>query len=189
MLKLASPSSTVHFTSLSPISCQTLPSILDRSAGPSSASYKVTSDTILQMLASSNPPTPISAVCLLDPRAEKPLAPEDRHLFKYFLFGGILGDDPPRYRTGELKKMGFEGRHLGDIQMTTDTALGVTKLVVDDGIPLDQIPYVVCTETLVFRGRCSPSGSSSRRITRPSRSTQKNPSKCRSVSHLRLTVD
>lgn len=27
--------------------------------------------------------------------------------------------------------------------MTTDTALGVTKLVVDDKIPLDKIPYVV----------------------------------------------
>ena len=28
--------------------------------------------------------------------------------------------------------LGFPTRHLGPIQMTTDTALGVTKLVVDD---------------------------------------------------------
>ena len=28
--------------------------------------------------------------------------------------------------------------------MTTDTALGVTKLVVRDGVPLDQIRYIVC---------------------------------------------
>lgn len=28
--------------------------------------------------------------------------------------------------------------------MTTDTAVGVTKLVVEDKIPLDKIPYVVC---------------------------------------------
>jgi len=26
--------------------------------------------------------------------------------------------------------------------MTTDTALGVTKLVVEDGIPLSRIPYI-----------------------------------------------
>lgn len=42
------------------------------------------------------------------------------------------GDDPPRDRTGELRVMGFPGRHLGPTQMTTDTALGVTKLVVHD---------------------------------------------------------
>lgn len=42
------------------------------------------------------------------------------------------GDDPPRDRTGELRALGFPTRHLGPIQMTTDTALGVTKLVVHD---------------------------------------------------------
>lgn len=42
------------------------------------------------------------------------------------------GDDPPRDRTAELRNLGFPGRRLGPVQMTTDTALGVTKLVVDD---------------------------------------------------------
>ena len=28
--------------------------------------------------------------------------------------------------------LGFPGRHLGPVQMTTDTALGVTKIVVQD---------------------------------------------------------
>lgn len=56
---------------------------------------------------------------------------------------GILGDDPPRDRTGELRILGFPNRHLGPVQMTTDTALGVTKKVVVDKIPLDKIPYVV----------------------------------------------
>ena len=42
------------------------------------------------------------------------------------------GDDPPRDRTGELRKHGFPTRHLVPVQMTTDTALGVTKKVVDD---------------------------------------------------------
>lgn len=42
------------------------------------------------------------------------------------------GDDPPRDRTSELRQLGFPSRHLGPMQMTTDTALGVTKRVVDD---------------------------------------------------------
>ena len=53
------------------------------------------------------------------------------------------GDDPPRDRTGELRILGFPTRHLGSIQMTTDTALGVTKLVVQDQIQLNDIPYIV----------------------------------------------
>nr|GAT58464.1 predicted protein [Mycena chlorophos] len=76
-------------------------------------------------------------------KAEKGLAPEDGDgEFEWFLFGGILGDDPPRDRTSELRVLGFPTRHLGPVQMTTDTALGVTKKVVHDKIPLDKIPYV-----------------------------------------------
>lgn len=33
-------------------------------------------------------------------------------------------------RTSELRKKGFEGRRLGPVQMTTDTAVRVTRLVV-----------------------------------------------------------
>ena len=35
-------------------------------------------------------------------------------------------------RTGELRKLGFAGRRLGPLQMTTDTAVNVTKRVVED---------------------------------------------------------
>ena len=35
-------------------------------------------------------------VCLLDPKGEKDLSPQDGEQFDVFLFGGILGDDPPR---------------------------------------------------------------------------------------------
>lgn len=35
-------------------------------------------------------------VCLLDPSAKTELCPEDGDKFDVFLFGGILGDDPPR---------------------------------------------------------------------------------------------
>lgn len=37
-----------------------------------------------------------SKVCLLDPKAETELKPSDGAQFDVFLFGGILGDDPPR---------------------------------------------------------------------------------------------
>ncbi|KEZ45204.1 hypothetical protein SAPIO_CDS2664 [Scedosporium apiospermum] len=82
-----------------------------------------------------------SRVCLLDPSAAKDLSPEDGKTFDVFLFGGILGDDPPRDRTSELREKGFEGRRLGPKQMTTDTAVRVTRIVVQDKIPLDKIPY------------------------------------------------
>ena len=37
----------------------------------------------------------------------------------------------------EGDQLGFPGRHLGSVQMTTDTALGVTKrVVVDKGASL-----------------------------------------------------
>ncbi|KAK7427856.1 hypothetical protein QQZ08_005629 [Neonectria magnoliae] len=81
-------------------------------------------------------------VCLLDPSAAKDLSPEDGKAFDAFLFGGILGDDPPRDRTSELRKKGFEGRRLGPKQMTTDTAVRVTRIVVQDKVALGKVPYV-----------------------------------------------
>ncbi|KAI0015136.1 SAM-dependent RNA methyltransferase [Xylariomycetidae sp. FL0641] len=81
-------------------------------------------------------------VCLLDPQAERDLCPEDGGVFEAFLFGGILGDDPPRDRTSELRKKGFEGRRLGPVQMTTDTAVRVTRMVVEEKYTLDKVPYL-----------------------------------------------
>ncbi|KAM3420483.1 hypothetical protein BST61_g3752 [Cercospora zeina] len=81
-------------------------------------------------------------VCLLDPKAEKDLSPEDGLLFDAFLFGGILGDDPPRDRTGDLRKLGFPGRRLGPEQMTTDTAVRTTRIVVQEGKKLSAIEYI-----------------------------------------------
>lgn len=81
-------------------------------------------------------------ICLLDPAAKRELEPADGQKFEVFLFGGILGDDPPRDRTSELRKKGFEGRRLGPVQMTTDTAVRVTRMVVLNGKQLDAIPYV-----------------------------------------------
>ncbi|GIZ44412.1 hypothetical protein CKM354_000761000 [Cercospora kikuchii] len=81
-------------------------------------------------------------VCLLDPKAEKDLSPKDGPLFDAFLFGGILGDDPPRDRTGDLRKLGFPGRRLGPEQMTTDTAVRTTRIVVQEGKKLSEIEYI-----------------------------------------------
>ncbi|KAI9734946.1 MAG: hypothetical protein M1834_002026 [Cirrosporium novae-zelandiae] len=82
------------------------------------------------------------SVCLLDPAAENELCPNDADQFNIFLFGGILGDDPPRDRTSELRKKGFVGRRLGPQQMTTDTAARVTRLVIHNKIPLEKIQYI-----------------------------------------------
>ncbi|CAG8983714.1 hypothetical protein HYALB_00006283 [Hymenoscyphus albidus] len=81
-------------------------------------------------------------VCLLDPAASKGLSPEDGDNFDIFLFGGILGDDPPRDRTSELRKKGYENRRLGPKQMTTDTAVRVTRLIVQGKTPLEKIDYI-----------------------------------------------
>lgn len=82
-------------------------------------------------------------VCLLDPSAEKDLVPGEAEAFDYFVFGGILGDHPPRDRTGELRrKYGFEGRRLGSKQMTTDTAVRVTQLIVKDKKPFEDIDFI-----------------------------------------------
>ncbi|KAJ5563880.1 SAM-dependent RNA methyltransferase predicted [Penicillium longicatenatum] len=88
-------------------------------------------------------------VCLLDPSAQVELSPEDGETFDVFLFGGILGDDPPRDRTSELRKKGYVGRRLGPKQMTTDTAVRVTRMVVHEKIPLEEIPYVDYPEILI----------------------------------------
>ncbi|PGH05609.1 hypothetical protein AJ80_08301 [Polytolypa hystricis UAMH7299] len=83
-----------------------------------------------------------SKICLLDPSAVVELSPADGDEFEIFLFGGILGDDPPRDRTSELRKKGYACRRLGPKQMTTDTAVRVTRIVTHDKVPLDDIPYV-----------------------------------------------
>ncbi|KAF7305164.1 hypothetical protein MKEN_01231600 [Mycena kentingensis (nom. inval.)] len=141
MRTLAGPSAHVHFTHLSTASSNSLSTVFVPADGLADAScyQKGVLDLIQERLGEDA----IGKVCLLDPKAEKELAPEDGDgRFEWFLFGGILGDDPPRDRTSELRVLGFPTRHLGPVQMTTDTALGVTKKVVHDKIPLDAIPYI-----------------------------------------------
>ncbi|KKY22951.1 hypothetical protein UCDDS831_g03386 [Diplodia seriata] len=64
-------------------------------------------------------------VCLLDPAAKQELSPADGDHFDVFLFGGILGDDPPRDRTSELRKKGFEGLPLESIPFVDNPEIRV----------------------------------------------------------------
>ncbi|OOO12271.1 SAM-dependent RNA methyltransferase [Aspergillus oryzae] len=84
-----------------------------------------------------------SKICLLDPAAQAELSPADGEIFEVFLFGGILD------RTSELRKKGYVGRRLGPKQMTTDTAVRVTRMVVHEKVPLEKIQYVDYPEILI----------------------------------------
>ncbi|MBI2668401.1 hypothetical protein HYX14_01025 [Candidatus Woesearchaeota archaeon] len=76
----------------------------------------------------------LNNVCLLDPAAKKELTPEEARHFQYFVFGGILGDYPPRKRTEvELTQKFSQGtatRNVGKEQMSTDHAVAVVKEIV-----------------------------------------------------------
>ncbi|MBI4148020.1 hypothetical protein HY490_01900 [Candidatus Woesearchaeota archaeon] len=81
--------------------------------------------------------------CLLDLSAPKLLEPSDAKNFDYFIFGGILGDHPAAGRTKALladKVLWAEHRNLGPDQFSTDTAVLVTKKILD-GTPLKNIPF------------------------------------------------
>lgn len=75
--------------------------------------------------------------CVLDPNAEETLTPDDK--FDYFIFGGILGDFPAKKRTAEIK-LPCERRNLGEEQMSTDTAVLVTAMIIE-GNPLEKINF------------------------------------------------
>lgn len=72
--------------------------------------------------------------CVLDPEAKKTLNPKEAKSFDYFIFGGILGDYPPKKRTQkELSKFlkNCEKRNIGKEQMSTDNAVFCVKKIVD----------------------------------------------------------
>ena len=45
-----------------------------------------------------------------------------------------MGDHPPRDRTIKLREGNYEIRHLGEIQLATDTATLVCKLILENQI-------------------------------------------------------
>jgi len=87
--------------------------------------------------------------------AEEALQPEDCARFDAVVFGGILGNsfenEDGSYgsddRTAEIRRFGFaQRRHLGPMQMTTDTAVLTTKMILEEARPLAEIPFVDCPE-------------------------------------------
>jgi len=70
-------------------------------------------------------------VCILDPDSKETLTTKDTKKFDYLIFGGILGDYPPKKRTKkELTKfMEGETRNIGKKQMATNNAVYVVHQI------------------------------------------------------------
>lgn len=143
MLQLVGPGSTVHFTSLSHASLDSLRQSLSAASPTPQSNFELHTASITTLMEQRG--IAKREVCLLDPKAPYAVSVTDAGKlgtaheggpFRFFLYGGILGDDPPRDRTSSLRQLGFPSRHLGGVQMTTDTALGVTKRCVEDGLRL-----------------------------------------------------
>ena len=64
-------------------------------------------------------------------------------------------------RTSELRKRGFQGRRLGPVQMTTDTAVRVTRLIVQDQCKMSVLHSCTTHKAQVFI--CSALGEDSLR--------------------------
>jgi ribosome biogenesis SPOUT family RNA methylase Rps3 len=79
-------------------------------------------------------------VCMLDMRGKDELSPGEK--WNYIVFGGVLGDHPPRDRPAPLRKHFVEIRHLGPMQLATDTAVLVSRLILHNKIQLKDIPMV-----------------------------------------------
>lgn len=85
-------------------------------------------------------------ICILSQYSKKTLTKNDKSKFQYFVFGGILGDNPAKRRTNliinQLKnKTKFETRNLGKRQMPTDSAVYVAKRILE-GRKLSNFKFV-----------------------------------------------
>jgi ribosome biogenesis SPOUT family RNA methylase Rps3 len=85
---------------------------------------------------------PKERICLLDMRAETTLNQEDLNKFDYFLYGGILGDHPPKDRTKNLRDQGYEIRRLGVHQMPTDVAIHTSKMILEGQSMFENINFI-----------------------------------------------
>ncbi len=95
---------------------------------------KVYSESVKEMM--------LNNACILDPEANKTLTPGDK--YGYFIFGGILGDYPPRKRTKEELSTflpQIEKRNIGKEQMSTDNAVFTVKQIAG-GKKLSELKFV-----------------------------------------------
>jgi ribosome biogenesis SPOUT family RNA methylase Rps3 len=84
----------------------------------------------------------LEKACVLDPEAPQTLTPTLARKFQYFIFGGILGDYPPKKRTSSSLtiKLSCPAFNLGKEQMSTDTAVLVVQKITQ-GKKLSQLQF------------------------------------------------
>lgn len=85
----------------------------------------------------------LDKACILDPESNIVLTEKDKNEFRYFIFGGILGDNPPRKRTEEeLTRFIKEPttRNIGKEQFSTDNAVFVTHEILS-GTSLSKMKF------------------------------------------------
>lgn len=85
-------------------------------------------------------------VCFMDMRGASLLSPEDAKQFQFVIFGGILGDHPPKDRAGDFRANFSNVRSLGPVQMTTDTALLVSREILEEGKQLEKLKFTTDPE-------------------------------------------
>ena len=87
MRTLAGPGARVHFTNLSKTSVESLTSVFERDSNSGAlATASCHTQGVLEFIRTQG--SALGRVCLLDPKAEAPLAPEDGDgRFDWFLFG------------------------------------------------------------------------------------------------------
>lgn len=85
----------------------------------------------------------LNKVCVLDPDASLTLKSTDKGKFEYYIFGGILGDYPPKQRTKvELTPFlkGSGVRNIGKDQFSTDNAVYVVHEILS-GKELEDLDF------------------------------------------------
>lgn len=89
MRTFAGPGAQVHFTHLSSSSSNALSTVFADENSSAKAAATAHQIGVLELMQREN--VPLSKVCLLDPKAEKELSPEDGEgAFEWFLFGVCL---------------------------------------------------------------------------------------------------
>lgn len=91
--------------------------------------------------------------CILDPHAEHTLTPEIAKKYTHFIFGGILGDNPPSKKTQHLitSRTHWPAYNLGTAQMPTDTAIMAVKKIYE-GTPIEQLHFAQRLEVVTGDG-------------------------------------
>ena len=85
----------------------------------------------------------LSKTCILDPEAPETLNTTTANDYAFFIFGGILGDYPPKKRTKEevTRFMKIRSFNIGKEQMSTDNAVFTVKKIVVEGKRFEDLKF------------------------------------------------